>query len=452
MWGQDDTIVFSPSFTTGLWAVPATGGPARALISVDRARHEGALLWPQVLPGGSLLFTADSDSTASYNDAQVVVQAPGQPDTRRVLVGGTAGRYLPTGHLVFGHNARIMAAPFDLARQRLTAAAVPVLNGVAMSVINGLLHAVMSDTGVLAYVPGSLMQAGPESLVLVDRAGRVEPLSPAYPFLLTDLHLSPDGRRIAVRVAKANDDIHIHDSVAGTFSRFSPDGGDESNPVWTPDGKRVVYSSSQAGNLNLYWRAADGSGETDPLLESPNVLRASSISPDGSLLAYSETHAETGDDIWVLPLAGDRTPRPLLRKSYAERQPAFSPDGAWLAYESEESGRPEVYVMRLPDGRDRRQISVDGGSAPLWSRDGRELYFVNGDWLMATAVATEAMSPKRLFQHTFYSLGNSGRPFAVRPDGRFIVVKADAAEPIREIRVIVNWFEDLKARVPIPAR
>ena len=159
VWGQDDTIVFSPSFTTGLWAVPATGGPARALISVDRARHEGALLWPQVLPGGSLLFTADSDSTASYNDAQVVVQAPGQPDTRRVLVGGTAGRYLPTGHLVFGHNARIMAAPFDLARQRLTAAAVPVLNGVAMSVINGLLHAVMSDTGVLAYVPGSLMQA-----------------------------------------------------------------------------------------------------------------------------------------------------------------------------------------------------------------------------------------------------------------------------------------------------
>ena len=105
-WGRDDTIVFSPSFTTGLFAVPATGGPSRPLIPVDRARHEGALLWPQVLPSGSLLFTADTDSTASYNDAQIVVQVPGQPETRRVLVGGTSGRYLPTGHLVFGHNAR----------------------------------------------------------------------------------------------------------------------------------------------------------------------------------------------------------------------------------------------------------------------------------------------------------------------------------------------------------
>ena len=449
-WNDDDSIVFARG-PLGLFSVPAAGGAARPLIAPDRAAHESWLSFPQVLPSGAgLLFTLAGDSIASFDDAQVVVETAGRPETRRILVGGTSGRYLQTGHLVFGHNGRLMAAPLDLAQQRLTGAALPILDGVSMSPATGVVNTVTSDTGTLAYVPGPLMDVGPDNLVVIDRSGVVTTLSPPYGFFLDEMSVSPDGRRVAIRAAKANDDLHVYDSLAGTFSRLTLDAGDEQNPVWTPDGKRIVYSSTQGGNLNLYWRIADGSSAPERLLQSLNELRASSISPDGKLLAYTERHPETGHDIWILPLNGERTPRPVLRTPFQERLPSFSPDGEWLAYESDEPGRSQVYVMRFPDGRDRRQISVDGGTEPLWSTDGRELYFLNSGVLMVASPGSGSRlaPPKRLFQYAF-GAGLNGRKYAVRPDGRFVTVAHGNTEPIREIRLILNWFEDLKARVPI---
>lgn len=402
-----------------------------------------------MLPSGAdVLFTLGGDAIATFDDAEVVVEIAGKPGSRKTLIGGASGSYLPTGHLMFGHNGRILAAPFDVAQRRLTGAAVPVLNGVAMSATTGALNAVASDTGTLAYVPGSMLDVGPDSLVEIDRNGLVTPLGASYPYFLDELSVSPDGGRVAVRVAKANDDIHVYES-SGTFGRLTLDNGDEMNPVWTPDGRRVVYSSTKTGNLNLYSRLADGSGPVEQLLESANDLRAFSISPDGRFLAYTHRHPATGHDIWVLPLTGDRTPHAVLDSSFQENLPVFSPDGQWLAYDSDESGRRQVYVMRFPDRRDRRQVSVDGGTEPLWSANGRELYFINGRDFMAASPGSEssAAAPRTLFQYPF-STSLVGRKYGVMSNGRFVTVAHGSTDSLSEIRLIVNWFEELKRRVP----
>jgi Tol biopolymer transport system component len=247
------------------------------------------------------------------------------------------------------------------------------------------------------------------------------------------------------------------------LTRFTFQGNNNLVPFWTPDGKRIAFTSNKDGQRNLFWQLADGSGGLERLTTSEFVQLPASWSPDGQLLAFSEVNATTGYDIWVVRLSGPSSgsgqvhkAEPFLRTQFNEAAPQFSPDGHWLAYISDESGRKEIYVQPYPGPGGKWQISTEGGVEPLWNRNGRELFYRSGKKMMAVEIATKpsfsAGTPKVLFEGTYQSLPTISTPnYDVSPDGqRFLMLKPTEqtqAAPT-QITVVLNWFEELKRRVP----
>ena len=254
------------------------------------------------------------------------------------------------------------------------------------------------------------------------------------------------------------------DLARGTLSRSTAE-GQVFSPVWAPDGKRVGFSFAPAGTgssrARVYWQNADGStppelltGEGDLRMEGPN-----SFSPDGSLLLFDAydpadtSPAYTGWDIFVLPLSGDRKPHPFLQTKSQESNARFSPDGRWVAYESNESGRSEVYVRPFPGPGARWQISTEGGQDARWSRSGRELFYRQADKMMIVDVETKPTfrpgRPRTLFEGRHYGMNAYGYSYDVAPDGRFLMIRPDPAESgPAQVKVVLNWFEEVKRRVP----
>ena len=226
-------------------------------------------------------------------------------------------------------------------------------------------------------------------------------------------------------------------------------------PIWTPDGKHVTFVSRQGGTRNLYWILADGSGAAERLTTSENFQMPGSWSPDGQLLAFSEADPTTGFDIWVLNLRGERKPRPFLQTPSNEYEPMFSPDGHWLAYGSDESGRNEIYVRPFPGPGGKMQISTEGGVEPMWARNGRELFYRNGDKMMVAEVETKpvfaASKPKLLFEgHYEAGIFPFERDYDVSPDGqRFLMIKASEQESAAtQLNVVLNWSDELRRLAP----
>ena len=343
------------------------------------------------------------------------------------------------------------AAPFDLEHLQLTGPPAVVLEGIAIySKELGQTQFSVSESGSLVYIPGGLSQ---RTLVWVDRQGAVEPL--AAPLrIYDDPRLSPDGQRLAVQLGpEGNSDIWIYHIPRGTLTRLTFERGNM--PRWTPDGKRVAFGSTRAGGPeNLFWKPADSSGPAEQLTESERVQLPSSWSPDGQVLAFEEFHPTAGSDIWVLPLQGERKPRPFLQTQFVERAPMFSPDGHWLAYTSNESGRNEVYVQPYPGPGGKWQISNEGGNEPLWAKNGRELFYRDGDKMMAVPVTTQptfrAGTPTLLFEGQYHNDFNWSPPnYDVTPDGqRFLMIQPGEQEAATQINVVLNWFEELKRLVP----
>jgi len=412
------------------------------------------------LPAGTdVLFVINHDNIASFDEGRIAVETLGRKDSREILdAKGSLPLYAASGHLVFFSGESVRVAPFDLRRRRMTGPAVPIVTGVPVTPHTGAVQAAISASGTLVYAPLGDQVPG-SSLVAVDLTGRAQPLSDVLPHYLGEMSLSPDGQRLALRSAKANDDIHVFDIPRGSLTRFTYEGGDEQNPVWTPDSRRLAYASQRGGTPTMYWKAADGNGTPEKILAPQHPQRPSSFSPDGRVLAYTEVHPQTGADIWTVPL-GDRSsrqPEPFLRTQFDEDLPLFSPDGHWLAYRSNESGRMEVYVAQFPGAAVKRQISVDGGDQPQWAPDGKQLFYMNGNHLMGVDLNAESGlhpgKPSRLLDRTFsLSAADSGvwgHTYAVFPDGkRFLFVENAVRPEMRELRVVLNWFEELKARVP----
>ena len=263
----DDTIVFTRSFTLGLARVSASGGVAQTLMTPDPNKGESGYLWPRLIPGATdLLFVINPESNASLNEGRIAVETLGRNDSRLILdAQGSFPFYAASGHLVFFSDGSVRAAPFDLQRRKVTGPAIPVVEGVSIAPHTGSVQAAISQSGTLAYaLVGD--QVPKTRLVMVDMNGGAQPLTDVVPYHLGEMNVSPDGHRVALRLAKANDDIHVFDIPRGSFTRVTYEGGDEQNPVWTPDGKRLAYASQRGGTPAMYWKPADGNGAAEQIL------------------------------------------------------------------------------------------------------------------------------------------------------------------------------------------
>jgi serine/threonine-protein kinase len=452
VWGPDDTIILSTSTSSGLMRVPAGGGTPKAVVPLDVKGGEASHRWPEVLPDGKSVLYGTTIGGTGISVSRIAVASLETGERRVLAPSGLAPHYLPPGYLVFVQDGTVMCAPFDLKRLEVTGAAVPVLENANVNPTSGAVDLSVSREGTLVYLPGG----GPvgRELIWVDRKGAIKAI-PAPPQGFETPRISPDGQRVAFTVRGANVDIWVYDLVRGTPTRLTFDPGEDETPAWTPDGKRIAFASLRGVRRKIIWKPADGSGSEETLLESDPAdhLHVSGISSDGRTLLFTRPQEGQATDIWMLPLDGDRKPRTLLHGPATEDWPTLSPDGRWLAYISSESGREEVYVVPFPGLDGKWQISTGGGVEPVWSRDGKEIFYRNGDKLMAVSVQTRpAFSPgaRRLLIPTTAEPGAISRPnFDVAPNGQQFLMVQSPQTGQTQFNVVLNWTEELKQRVPL---
>jgi eukaryotic-like serine/threonine-protein kinase len=450
-WGSQGLIAFAPTGVGDLQEVPDAGGTPQPLTHFEKG--DTTHRWPEFLPSGKAVLFAAARNAINFTTSQVAVQSVGTGERRNLVQGGTQPRYAPTGHLVYAQGGSLMAVPFDPQRLTTTGAAVPVVEGALQSSVSGAAQYSFSATGSLVYVLGGV-QSAQSKLVWVNRNGTEQPLAaPARAYL--NPRLSPDGRQIAVAITEQESHLWLYDLARQTLTRLTFEGSTNGNPTWTPDGKRIAFSSNRDGAINIFWQLADGSGGLERLTTSQYLHAPASWSPDGQLLAFFEVNPTTQRDLWVLRMS-DRKPQPFLRTELDEAVPQFSPDGRWLAYISNETGRHEIYVQSYPGPGGKWQISTEGGTEPAWNRNGRELFYRSGDKMMAVEIATQpgftAGSPRMLFEGGYETAPFPSTNYDVSPDGqRFLMIKpseAGEAAPT-QINVVLNWFEELKQKVPV---
>lgn len=442
-WGIDDAIIFSQA-GSALLRVSSAGGTPQPVTKLDPNQGETEHHLPEILPGGqALLFTASQ----GYLQPKIAVYSV-KTRQHRILLDGLKPRFVRPGHIVFSRvGGSLWAVPFDPDRLELMGPAVPLVEGVRSEYGVWPYFTIGSD-GTLVYVPGSPLK----QLVWVDRKGSVQPLGfPARPY--ESPRLSPDAKRVATTVREENHDVWIYDLDRGTATRVTNAPGEDETPVWIPTGNGLVFAGDRPGASTLLATTLLGSSAEEALLGTAGGHRhADSISADGRLLAFTEISRGTGADIWIMPIREDHKPQPFLQTPFNEWGTKFSPDGRWITYVSDESGRNEVYVQPYP-GRDAKwQISTEGGAEPVWSRNGRELFYRNVTRMMVAEIATQptfsGSKPSVLFEGRYENL--SWEPnYDISPDGqRFLMLKSlDNASP-NQINVVLNWLEELKRRVP----
>jgi len=468
-WGSQGMLTFAPSRVSVLQQVSDTGGTPQPLTRLEKG--EAAHRWPEFLPGGKAVLFAAGTASGNWANQQVAVQPIGPGERRTLISAGTQPRYAPSGYLLYAQAGNLMAAPFDPQRLKVAGAAVPVVEGLLQG-SNGAVQYSFSAAGSLVYIQGSV-QAAQSRLAWVSRNGTEQPLpAPAHTYIYP--RLSPDGQRVAVAIAGADTQVWLYELARETLTRLTFEGNINYFPVWTSDGKRIAFLSNKEGPLNIFWKLADGSGGLERLTTSEYTHNPMSWSPDGKLLAFSEINPTTGFDLWVLrmgnpsPGSGQvpsaasgqiRKAQPFLEAPFNESAPRFSPDGRWLAYASDGSGRQEIYVLSYPDPGGKWQISTEGGREPVWNRNGRELFYRNGDKMMTVDIATQpgfaADKPRVLFEGRYEPTVFTAPNYDVSPDGqRFLMLKrseSGQAAPT-QINVVLNWFEELKRRVPAGAK
>jgi Tol biopolymer transport system component/DNA-binding winged helix-turn-helix (wHTH) protein len=448
-WGRDGVILFGNivgiSFTAGggtLLRVAATGGEVTPATILDVSRQEVRHGYPQFLPGGRhfiyLVQSARPENTGIYAGSL------DSKETKRLVSTQTnaayAGSSSGSGYLLFTRDDALMAQAFDATRLELTGAPLLVTQPVSISTtpLRSLAAFSVSGNGVLAYRAGG--NTGAKELVWFDRQGKRlgtvgEPAEYSNPAL------SPDEKRLVV--CRVNPQartrgLWVFDLVQGTSSRFTFDPADESNPVWSPDGSRIAFTARK-GHLDIFLKAATGSGDAKVLLESGQDKNLVDWSPDGSILFTQ------GGSVWTLGLDGDHKPNGPFAVS---GNPRVSPNGRWVAYGSDESGRNEVYVQSFPPSGGKWQVSTAGGTGGQWRRDGKELFYLADDKLMAVEVKTDAPAfekaiPKPLFalrlerltRRTHYEVAANGQ--------RFLVVTPVEAPPA-PFTLVTNWTAGLK--------
>ncbi len=458
VWGEDGVIYFSPHYSSGLQKVPADGGQPEALSTVDTAAGESNHLLPEILPGGeAILYTVWKGGT--FDEASVWSLSLLTGERRQLVESATSPRYVEPGYLVFARDTSLLAVAFDPKRLTVLGGAVPVLDGVWSDPTSGTAHYAVAPDGTLVYAPGE-HTVDRRQVVWVDRQGRTEPL-PLDPNFFGTMQLSPDGGRLAVSILN---DLWVYDLQSRTTERLTFRGVNQF-PIWTPDGRHVTFSSSQGTTEpKLFWIDVQERGEATRLGADGGVQFPGAWTHDGHALAYVETDPAIGSggyDVWLLRPGGDPQPERLVQTPYEDDQPVFSPDDRALAYVSDESGQRQVYVRPFPGPGRRLPVSIDGGTEPVWSRLGTELFYRDGRRYFAVPVhvndggALEVERPALLFEGDFVipSVIPGAPSYDVAPDGRHFLMVARASDtpwPER-LDVVLGWTDELAARVHGPS-
>ena len=471
-WGEDDNIIatLSGAAGIGLSRVPAAGGKPQALTQPN-SRGEQTHRWPQILPGGKAVLFTGNTTTTNFDNASIEVLTLKTGQIKVLQPGGYFGRYLAEndsgGHLVYIHEGVLFGVPFDPDTLQVHGTPSPLLEdvGADASTAGGQLD--VSSTGTLVYRSGK-SAASTYPVVTLDSSGKTEPLVPTPGNYFTP-RFSPDGKRLALAItAGKGTDLHVYDPQREAMSHLTFNGQDNFNPVWSPDGKHIVFRSSANGVTTILWIRSDGAGDPQPLYQSKNVIWPSSFSPDGRRLAFSEQSPETNLDLWMLPLdlTDPEHPKPgKPEKFWASPQvdvfPMFSPDGHWIAYVSTEPGQAEIFVRPFPGPGGVWQISAGGGAYPFWSRDGKQLFYrsqspggrifvvdytAKGDTFTAGKPRQWSDTPTRT------SGGNALVPIDQAPDGKHFAIfpmpQAEEEKGSVHVTFLFNFFDELRRRMP----
>jgi serine/threonine-protein kinase len=448
-WGEDGNVI--TGFNFRLARIPSAGGTPTSV--TELMPGEAVQRWPQILPGGKAVLFSAYRSLTGLDGASIELVSFIDGRRKTLVRGGTWGRYLPSRHLVYVSQGTLFAVPFDLDRLEVHGTPTPVLEQVAYSTARGTAQIDFSRTGTLVY-QSSKAGSGLVTVQWLDASGNTRPLLPVPGNYLSPT-LSPDGNRLGLSLAG---DIWVYDLGGGSMTRLTFGGG-YGNPVWSADSRYIVFKAARG----LWWTRADGGGQTAPLTKSIQQQSPWSLTRDGKRLAFIELNPLTGrEDIWTVPVetgsSGLRVGKPELffPTPFHKRAPMLSPDGQWIAYQSNESGTYEVYVQGFPDGHGKGQISRGLGTYPLWSPNGRDLFFrgLNNRLMVASNRARGgsfvAETPRIWFEKGLANFPST-RSYDLAPDGQRVValMPADTPEEHHDrVIFLLNFFDELRRRVP----
>jgi serine/threonine protein kinase len=487
-WSSDGTILFSSAGI--IYRVAANGGQPAAITQLDKSKQETDHLGPNFLPDGRhYLFLAAGSQGAIY------LASLDSKERTRLFDADSKAVYVAPGYILFNRRNTVFAQPFDAKKLVLTGEPTRVADNVptipvgpnANPNLNRSAAFAVSQSGVLAFRTNQSTQGqgggGEEqrSLFWYDRTGSRSP-SIGGVGTYAGVDLSLDGKRFVVhRHESTGGDNWVYDLGQGRLQRLTFDATqDNESPVWSSDGERVAFASRRDNKWGIYTKLADGTGAEELITESEAIKEPMSWSPDGKMLLYVEIGQS--NDIWAVPLTGDKKPVPLLQSQFNELFPQLSPDGKWLLYQSNETGRPEIYIKPFPEGPGKWQVSTDGGQWPRWRGDGKEVYFVLAPNMMAAEIRVMGVSlqpgvPVALFPvandpsaavnhnaYLRYAVTADGKRFLISQPGGNVATtaaggladqiagyadrggSATATVPPNSVTIVLNWPQILKQK------
>jgi eukaryotic-like serine/threonine-protein kinase len=452
-WNASNTIVFATNDPgTGLLTVPASGGEPKV---VTKGSGLDDHFQPSFLPDGRhVLFTIHKLGVTDA--AQVAIVDIGTGEWRVIVPSGSNAEYVDPGFLIYAQAGTLYAVRFDAHRNEIVGDAVAVEDRVLTLPTTDAANFAVSRSGHAAFVPGAFASTR-RTVTWTQRDGTEEPVG-AEPRVYSAARLSPDGTRIALEARDAEQDIWIYEIGRRTSTKLTFDPTLDAMPTWTPDGKHVVFQSGRTGVPNLFMQAADGTGKPVQISSAGTMQTPYSISPDGRELIAGEMHPTSGPDLVRVALGVKTDTTPVLATTAAETNGELSPDGKWLAYQVVETGTPQVFVRPYPRVDDGRwQISAAGGTRPVWTKNGKELIYLDLNRAMIsvpveTSKGFRAGDPVKLFEKHVFT-GVPQRTFDVTPDGsRFVMIKdpdVDQGNGPPAIVFVLNWIEEVKARLGI---